>query len=342
MLEAAAGAIQAETERAEGAAEAAARLPLLGLGAGLRALGTLSGWRLLSGVRRPHTTTAAVIISSLHVQEVAAGAKGTHAEGAVRAAGHVTPAAQGRALLRQAVDEQAAAAVVTVTSGVEAAAQLRLVLGVSERNVELVQPVSKLTALGVLAEPGGGVADAEFRLVAGGADPRDEGGWRRVHQGEQGFGEGHAFIRVLAGQQVVHQLLVLVRGQKQVVAGLEDKKGPLLDPLHTDVKPTHPTSQRYITITQVTNKNALGSPPVVKEEPGQLCQVGNVGIFYKRQIWGEIVVHLSDPRSVRPSIPGLPGVCRLVREDVFCVSHRGTCPSDNDVPTRVSTTSKRL
>ncbi|TNN47486.1 hypothetical protein EYF80_042308 [Liparis tanakae] len=121
---------------------------------------------------------------------------------------------KGGPLLGAAVHEQAAAAVEAVARRVEAAAQLRLVLGVAAGNVELVEAVGELAALGILAETGGGVAGAQLRLVAGGADAVDEGRGGGLHEGEQGLGQGESRtaevpVRVVTGQQVVHQLLVL-------------------------------------------------------------------------------------------------------------------------------------
>lgn len=229
MLEAAARSVQAEPEGAEGAAQSSPRLPLLGLGVELGA-GDRWCWRwrwsLLHDVRRLQTTAD---ISALYMQEVTAGSKGTDTKGAEGAAGDVPAVAQGGPLLGGAVDEQAAVAVVTVAGGVEAAAQLSLVLWVAEGHVELVEAVGELAALGVLAEAVGRVAGAELRLVAGGAHPGDEGRGGGVHQGEQGLSQGEAFytrvsIRILAGQQVVHHLLVLVGRQEQgVTTGLQER-----------------------------------------------------------------------------------------------------------------------
>lgn len=114
----------------------------------------------------------------LDVKEVAAGAKGADAHGLEGAAGDVPAAVRlvvGGPLLAGVVDKQAAAAVVALSASVVAPTQLRLVLGVVEGNVELVKPVGKLAALGVLAQARHRVAGAQLGLVAGGADPRHAG-----------------------------------------------------------------------------------------------------------------------------------------------------------------------
>lgn len=116
VLEAAACAIQAETKRAEGAAQSATWLPLLCLW-----LEQGSGDRcrlLLDNVRR---LRAAADVSARHMQEVAAGAERTNAKGAEGATGNIPAAAQGRALLSGVVDKQTAASVVAVAGCVEAA-----------------------------------------------------------------------------------------------------------------------------------------------------------------------------------------------------------------------------
>ena len=86
------------------------------------------------------------------MQEVTTVAEGTNPKGAECAAGEIPPAAESRALLGGIVDEQAAAAVVAVASGVVAATQLSLVLGVAEGNMKLMEAVGELTALSILAE----------------------------------------------------------------------------------------------------------------------------------------------------------------------------------------------
>lgn len=124
------------------------------------------------------------------MQKVTAGAKGTNAKGTEGATRDVPPSAECGALLCGTVNEQTAAAIVAVASSMVAAAQLSLVLGVAEGNMELVESVGKLAALSILAEAGGGVAGAELCLVASGADPGYEGRGGGVRQREQGFGEG--------------------------------------------------------------------------------------------------------------------------------------------------------
>ncbi len=160
------------------------------------------------------------------MEEVAACAKGANAKGAESATGDVPAAALGGALLCAVVDEQAAAAVVTVASCVIATAQLGLILWVAEGDVELMETVGELAALGVLADTSGRVAGTELSLVAGGADPGDEGRGGGLHEGEQGPSQGDTTcsIRLLTGQQVVHHLLILEGRQEQIVsAGLRRK-----------------------------------------------------------------------------------------------------------------------
>lgn len=119
------------------------------------------------------------------------------------------------ALLGRAVDEQAAAAVVTVASGVVASAQLRFVFGVVEGDVQLVEAVCKLAALAILAEASGGVAGAELRLVTSGTHPGEQrwrGGGGGFHLGKEGLCQGDSCtitLTVLIGQQGIHHLFVL-------------------------------------------------------------------------------------------------------------------------------------
>lgn len=214
MLEAAARAVDAESKGAEGAAQGSAWRPHLGLG-------PADGHALLLPVSRVHTFGDLEVLATLDVQEVTTGAEGADAHRLEGAAGDV-PAALvlvlGGALLGGIVDKQAAAAVVAVSAGVVAAAQLRLVLWVVEGNVELVEAVGKLTALRVLAETRSRVAGAQLGLVPGGADPRHAGSGG-VHQREQSVGQGDATAatRLCTRQQVVHHLLVLARRQERVV-----------------------------------------------------------------------------------------------------------------------------
>lgn len=214
VLEVTTSSIQAEAEGAEGAAQRSSRLPLLGRWLELTAGGRCSLLLLITVHTAAHTST-------LDVQEVTTAAKGANPKRAEGATSDVPAAAEGGALLRWAVNEQASAAIVTVACGVVAATQFRLVLGVAEGNVEFMEAVGELAALGVLAETRGGVGGAEFGLVAGGADPGDERR-RGLCQGEQGFGQGEAatvtvYIRLLTGKQVVNQLLILRGGQEQVI-----------------------------------------------------------------------------------------------------------------------------
>lgn len=219
MLEATACAIQTETEGAEGTTQSSSRLPPLVL---QLKLGAQIRWGLLPNVRRLQTTAD---ISTLNMQEVTASAEGANAKGAEIAAGNVPATVQGGALLGPllggAVDEQAAAAVVAVAGGVVGTTQLRLILWVTEGNVEFVKAMGKLAAFCILAEASSGVAGAEFSLVAGGADPGDQGRTGGLYQGKEGLGQGKAFttisIQFLTGQQVVHQLLILAGRQEQVI-----------------------------------------------------------------------------------------------------------------------------
>lgn len=87
------------------------------------------------------------------------------------------------------MDEQAPTAIVTVAACVIAATQLCLVLWVAEGNMELRKAMGKLAALSILAETSGRVAGAELCLVAGGADPGDEGWGRGLYQGKQCLGQ---------------------------------------------------------------------------------------------------------------------------------------------------------
>ena len=124
------------------------------------------------------------------MQEVTASAKGTNAKGAEGATGNSPTAALGGALLCGVVDKEAAAAVVTVAGCVVAATQLRLILWVAEGNMELVEAMGELAALGILAETRSRVAGTELRLVASGADPGDEGRGGGLYQGEEGLSQG--------------------------------------------------------------------------------------------------------------------------------------------------------
>lgn len=142
----------------------------------------MSRWSLLTNVRRLHT---AADIATLNMQEVTASAKRTNTKGAKGATGDVPAAPLGGALFSGTVDEQTPAAIVTVATCVIAATQLCLVLRVAEGNMELLEAVGKLAALSILAETSGRVAGAELRLVAGGADPGDEGWGGGLYQGKQ-------------------------------------------------------------------------------------------------------------------------------------------------------------
>lgn len=119
------------------------------------------------------------------------------------------------ALLGRVVDEQAAAAVVTVASGVVASTQLRFVFGMVEGDVQLVEAVCKLAALAILAETSGGVAGAELRLVTSGTHPGEQswrGGGGGFHLGKEGLCQGDSCIitlTILIGQQGIHHLFVL-------------------------------------------------------------------------------------------------------------------------------------
>lgn len=151
--------------------------------------------------------------SALDVQEVATGAERANPEGAEATAGDVPATPMRVALLGRVVDEQAAAAVVTVASCVVAPAQLCFVFRVVERDVQLVEAMCKLAAFAILAEASGGVAGAELRLVTSGTDPGQQS-WRGggFHLGKEGLCQGESCtvtLRILIGQQGVHHLLVL-------------------------------------------------------------------------------------------------------------------------------------
>ena len=176
MLETTACSVQAEAKRVECAAQSSTWLPLPGL---WLELGAGNRLRLLNIQRLRNTSD----ITTLDMQEVTAGAKGTNAKGAEGATGNIPATTLGRALLSGVVDEEAAAAVIAVSRSVVAATQLRLVLWVTEGNMELMEAVGKLTALSIFAETGSRVAGAELCLVAGGADPGDKGRGRGLYQG---------------------------------------------------------------------------------------------------------------------------------------------------------------
>lgn len=99
-------------------------------------------------------------------------------------------------------------------------------------NVELMEAVGELAALGILATPRGRVAGAELCLVAGGADPGGERRRGALYQREQRLGQGETrtsvfSIQLLIGKEVVHQLLIVAGGQKHLVSaglGTEGRK----------------------------------------------------------------------------------------------------------------------
>lgn len=86
------------------------------------------------------------------MQEVTAGSKGTNPEGTEGAAWDVPATTEVGALLCGTVDKQATVAIVAVATCVVAATQLRLVLWMVGGNMEFVEAVGKLAALGILAE----------------------------------------------------------------------------------------------------------------------------------------------------------------------------------------------
>lgn len=170
MLEAASGAVDAEPKGLEGAAQGSTWRPRLGLGPANDAT-------LFLPVLRVHTFGGSEMVG-LDVQEVAAGAEGADTHGLEGAAGDVPAAVRlvvSGPLLAWVVDKQTAAAVVAVSTSVVAPTQLSLVLGVVEGNMELVEPMGELAALGILAQAGCRVAGAQLGLVAGGAHPRHAG-----------------------------------------------------------------------------------------------------------------------------------------------------------------------
>ena len=112
-------------------------------------------------------------ISVLNMHKVTVGTKWTNTKRAEGATGDIPSAALWRALLSQVVHKQAAAAIIAVTGCVIAPTQFRLILWVPEGNMELMETVSKLAALGIPAETSGRVAGTELCLVAGRVDKGD-------------------------------------------------------------------------------------------------------------------------------------------------------------------------
>lgn len=206
MLEAAARAVEAETERGKGVAERQTRLQLSGLG----------------NVRRDETRgllsdaigRLRISVVTLDVEKVASGAERTNPVGAEGTAGDIPATPMCMALLRWVVDKQAAAAIVTVASCVVAPTQLRFVFWMVEWDVQLMEAMCKLAALAILAEASGGVAGAELRLVTSGTDPGDQI-WRGggFHLRKEGLCQRDLYtitLRLFIGQQGIHHLLVLV------------------------------------------------------------------------------------------------------------------------------------
>lgn len=105
------------------------------------------------------------------MQEVAACTKGANTKGTVRATGYIASSEPNWPLLLQAVHKEATASIHAVASGVEGAAQLRLVLGMAGRHVEVMQAMSKLATLCILAGTTLSIAATQLSLVAGGAEP---------------------------------------------------------------------------------------------------------------------------------------------------------------------------
>lgn len=165
MLKATARAIEAETERGKGVAERQTWFGLLGLG---NIRGGVEWGLLFDAVGRFGAEAPA-----LNVQEVATGAERTNSKGAEGTTGHVPATPMRMALLGWVVNEQAAAAIVTVASCVVAPAQLCFVFWMVEWDVQLMEAVCKLAAFTVLAEASGGVAGTELCLVTSGTDPGD-------------------------------------------------------------------------------------------------------------------------------------------------------------------------
>lgn len=205
MLEATARAIETETKRGKGVAERQVWLGVFGLG---NIWGGREWGLLFDTVGRVGADA-----SALNVQEVAAVAERTNPEGAEGTAGDVPAAPMCMALLGRVVDEQAAAAIVTVAGCVVAPAQLGFVLWMVEWDVQLTEAVCKLTAVAILAAASGRVAGTELRLVTSGTDPGDPS-WRGrgFHLGKEGLCQGDSCtvtLRIFIGKQGVHHLLVL-------------------------------------------------------------------------------------------------------------------------------------
>lgn len=105
------------------------------------------------------------------MKEVAARAKGANTKGAVCAAGYIATSVPNWPLLLQAMDKEAAASIHAVAGGVERAAQLGLVLGMARGHVEIMQAMSKLATLCILACTTLGITATQLGLVACGTDP---------------------------------------------------------------------------------------------------------------------------------------------------------------------------
>lgn len=157
------------------------------------------------------------------MQEVASCAKGANTKGTVSATGYIAPSVPNWPLLLQAVHKEAAASVHAVASSVEGAAQLRLVLGVARGHVEVMQAMSKLATLCVLAGTTLRIAAAQLGLVAGGTQPGVKRRRGRLNQRKQSLSQGltptsqalsweKGFITTLGGKQ-----------QQVILAGLWKK-----------------------------------------------------------------------------------------------------------------------
>lgn len=238
VLEAAARAVQTEAEGAEGAAQGPAGPPRRG--------------PLLPDVGQPAATWTLLLrevpgLRVSDVQEVAPRPERTDPEGAEGAARDVPAAPRRAPLLRGAVHEQTAAAVEAVPRGVEAAAQLRLVLGVVEGRVQLLEAVRELAAVRVPAEAAGGVAAAQLRFVPGGANHGGGGGGGgRGDQGEQSLRQRETPSPAGAGrvQQALQQPLILTGRRARGVGADLGGRGQAPDFYLTPSKHTFPTPTR--------------------------------------------------------------------------------------------------
>lgn len=156
------------------------------------------------------------------MEEVAACAKGANTKGTVCTARYNATSVPNWPLLLQAVHKEAAASIRTVASCVEGATQLSLVLGMAGRHMEVMQTMSKLATLCILAGTTFSIAAAQLGLVAGGAQPGVKRRRGRLNQRKQGLSQ-----RLTPTSQAFcwERGITTLRGKQQVVilAGLWKK-----------------------------------------------------------------------------------------------------------------------